>query len=454
MKNILSINYDFPPAGGAGVKRFLKFLKFLPDYGWHFTVLTVKNGAHGIIDDSLINEINPMTEVIRTMTFETLFRGKKKSTNKSVSTKESNQYLKITINKYLLKMYKTIGKGLRAPDSRILWIIPALFVAHRISKRRSFDVIYTTGPTFVNHIIGAILKRKIKKKLILDFRDAWMADPMMIDGKSNLLVKINTILESFVIKNADLVISTTPFVTEDFRKRYPSEKSSKFKTIYNGYDEDDFKKLNERTYSKPIKLTFVYTGRLYAERTPKYFLKALGQLIIDNPELKKDIKAIFVGSCEQFLDSKYIEDYIKQYSLENIVELTGQVTREKSLEFQKKGSILLLLIGIVPKEKELTYGLSGKVFDYILSDKPILTLANGGSTREFINEYNIGSLYYHENISGIIEYIKLKYEEFKSGKINIGINKESFKKFDFKYLSSELSDLMNITIKNEEYHLG
>jgi glycosyltransferase involved in cell wall biosynthesis len=186
----------------------------------------------------------------------------------------------------------------------------------------------------------------------------------------------------------------------------------------------------------------VYTGRLYGERTPKYFLEALRSAMEKEPDMKDKVRAIFVGSCEEFLDGRTIRDYLEEYNLHDAVKLTGHISRKESLEYQMSASVLLLLIGIVPLEMELTYGLSGKVFDYLLSEKPILTLANGGSTREFIVENKIGEIFFHEEIQGISDYLIDAYTRFKNGKKVQSYDFGIYEKFDFRSLSKTLSEQM------------
>lgn len=454
-KNLLIINHDFPPAGGAGIKRCLKFIKFLPEHGWQITVLTVKNGHHFIFDSSLLREISPNVTIHRTYTFESLFiTTNEEPNNPAAKVATTDTQCGSLIKRQLRQFYNAFGSFLKVPDSRILWLPSALVASLNLILKKQFDVIFATGPTFVNFMLAALTKCLSGKPLVIDFRDAWLADPMLIDDVRPYLLKVHRILENFVINQADRVISTNPFVTRDFQRRYQNLDSRKFLTIYNGYDIDDFAFMKSPQQSKKDKFSIVYTGRLYMERTPKYFLKALAAAIVQKPEMRNNIEVIFVGSCEDFLNGRNIQDYLKRYNLEEYVKLTGQISRKESLEYQMSASLLLLLIGIVPLEMELTYGLSGKVFDYMLSKKPILTLANNGATREFIEKNKIGSVYYHKDIEGIKKYLMNMYEKFVNRSLDTNYELSTMENYDFRSLAKNLSDQLEDAISHNARHHG
>jgi len=440
-KRLLVVNYDFPPAGGAGIKRCLKFMKFLPKQGWDILVLTVKNGNHSLLDKTLLKEINPGVKIHRALTFESLF---KNAPSQTICNVGSTIDKKTSFKQLHRKAYKYLGKIIRVPDSRVLWLPAAMIAAIKLSRSNKYDAIYATGPTFVNLIIGVLIKIISRKPLITDFRDAWIGDPMLQFDKKYLR-KVHARLEKFVIHNSDRVISTNPFVTIDFQKRYGI--NSKFDTIYNGYDMDDYQIIKEYAPKNCNKFTVVYTGRLYGERTPKYFLKALQLALEEKPDMKSKTQVIFVGSCVKFLDGKYIEDYIEEAKLKDVVKLTGYISRKESLEYQMEAHVLLLIIGIVSKDKELTYGLSGKVFDYMLSGKHILTLANGGATREFIVKNKIGDIFYQEDLKGVKNSLIKAYKNWEEGIVTYSSNIQAYEEFDFHRLSIKLTDHLNEIIK-------
>jgi len=449
-RTLLVVNYDFPPAGGAGIKRCLKFIKFLPEYGWDCVVLTVKDGNHTVTDASLLAEVGAGVPVYRAFSFEYFFTGDKDNSSRGPSRERVGKPGPQRLMRLCLGgLYKFFGQFIRLPDSRVLWVPAAILASAKIMWKNRFDAIYATGPTFTNLLLGALIKTISGKPLVVDFRDAWISDPMFVlNQEKRQLLKISTMLEKFVVVHADRVVSTNPFVTKDFQTRYKQFLNAKFDTIYNGYDLEDSKFGQELVPREPGTFTIVYTGILYGERTPKYFLQALRRVLDERPDIASKLRVLFVGTCQEFLDGKRIEDYLDEYRLRNIVRSTGHVSRKASLAYQGMADTLLLIVGIVPKEMELTYGLSGKVFDYLLSRKPILTVANGGATREFITENGIGRVFYHEDTEGIKNYLIDAYEKFTQGIKESIPDMSSYCKFEFSALAKRMANHLNEILGN------
>jgi glycosyltransferase involved in cell wall biosynthesis len=445
-KRLLIVNYDFPPAGGAGIKRCLKFMRFLTELKWEIDVLTVHEGNHSIMDSTLLSEVPSQVRIHRTGSLERLFGRKSPASHEAEGRTIQS---KRNFDGFLGKVYATYGPYFKIPDSRILWLPQALLRALWLILRKRFDVIFATGPTFTNLLLGAVIKIISRKPLIVDFRDAWLADPMLIKKARTSLLGLHRRLERFTVRMANKVVTTNPFVTRDFQQRYHDMPADKFVTIYNGFDQDDFDNLCDTTQEEEKTFTVVYTGRLYGERMPKSFLQALDLAVKRAPKMRENTRAVFVGSCEEFLDGKRIENYIEEYSLQGLVVLTGHVSRKESLEHQMQASVLLLIIGIVPPEMELTYGLSGKVFDYMLCGRPILAIVNGGSTKEFLEENGIGSVFRHDDVEGMSEYLIRAHEEFVFGKVKQIYNISAYERFNFRWLTKCLSNYLYGAIEEE-----
>jgi glycosyltransferase involved in cell wall biosynthesis len=335
------------------------------------------------------------------------------------------------------RVYKAIGSFVKIPDSMVLWIPGALTAGITILRKYDIDAIYASGPSFTNFPVAIFLKKLFRKPVVLDFRDAWMADPMVMQSLKGYMLRAHQRLERYVVQNADRVISTNSYVTRYFQGRYPSADSGKYDTLYNGFDVEDQISLGDSPL-EPGLLHVVYTGRLYYERTPKYFLQALQRALLEKPSMRKTLRVTFVGSCEKFMDGKYIEDYLAEYGLQDVVRLTGHVSRKESLSYEMNADLLLVLIGIVPPEMELTYGISGKIFDYLVSGKPILTLSNGGATREFIIQNRIGSIHYHEDLEGIKKFLINLHDNGKGGVTNQALDIQDYQRFNVRSVTAQL----------------
>ena len=280
----------------------------------------------------------------------------------------------------------------------------------RLTRRTAVDVIYSSGPSFVNHLVGAVVSALSHKPLVCDFRDAWMADPMLRTTTPRRLLQIHARQEAFVINQSSAVITTNPFVTADFRNRYVSS-SRIYQTIYNGFDPDDYSGVTPAPTTEG-RLRVVHTGRLYGERSPRPLLQAVRALFESEPALRGKVEVVLVGACEVFDDGKQVEDYIREMGLEAAVRVTGYVSRQESLAHQAGADVLVCVTGRVPEQGRYTYGIAGKLFDYLPWHKPILALTDEGATAAFLREHGIGCVFSPDDIVGQTGYLaKLCHEK-------------------------------------------
>ena len=269
MKKVLLIAYIFPPLGGGGVQRTLKFVKYLPQFGWKPYVLTPKNPTWGgaDYDESLLADIPYMAEIVKTHNPESgnlmkdfmkhfapqkfsFFNRTKISNSKSVMDSPHNRQntnrLSVQMdegrqsNKVNLRSWLKIwSKPL--PDSKFDWIPFAVKKGIEIIEKEKINVIYSTSPPNTDHIIGLLLKKVTQKPWVADFRDPWLPWQLMETLESmSIRNQIERILEKAVIKNADYVIDISEPITQIHKENFPQYLANKVITITNGYDPDDF----------------------------------------------------------------------------------------------------------------------------------------------------------------------------------------------------------------------
>jgi glycosyltransferase involved in cell wall biosynthesis len=445
-KRVLLVVYEFPPEGARGTKRAIKFIKYLADLGWEPVILTVKDGNHDFYDGSLFSEIHPSLRVYRAFTLESLFHRTEQSDHLEVrdALQDKADHARITATRrMLLTAYHFFGEYVRVPDSRILWFPFSLLSGLRIVKREAIDLIFASGPSFTNHIVAAALKKLTGRPLVLDFRDAWASDPAA-EWKNEAQARLIHILESGVVSIADRVVSTTEGITNDFVTRYQNIRA-KFLTITNGYDLDDFQ-VTGHSDNGPEGRPFVivHAGTLGDERSPKEFLHALGMLVREQPELEQEIRVIFVGQNTTFRDGRTIESYLEEYQLGKVVRLTGFVSRGKSIEYMRSADLLLLIIGKVPKEKSLIYGISGKIYDYALAGRFVLAIAEPGASADMVLRLGLGRVVATDGAETIKTQILNCYTAFKNGILIPDINSDLLKAFDFAHLTRRLVACFNV----------
>lgn len=446
-RKVLMVAYEFPPEGSRGTKRAIKFVKYLPTLGWDPVVLTVKNGNHDFHDGSLLGEIPGFNDIYRAYTLESLFLRTNGYEAGEVTDAllERKRRTENGAGRYLANLYHGMGRFLKIPDSRILWFPFAVKAGLSIVQQRGIDAIFASGPSFTNHLIGVALKGGTGKPLVVDFRDAWAADPAIV-WRNGFQKRMAGRLEKKVISRADRVIATTEGISGDFEQRYGAEKG-KYITVANGYDSKDFEGLEKRGAAiSQTAFTLVHAGTLGGERNPKQFLQALGSLVSKNDALRKDIRVVFVGQNTKFRDGCTIEQYIEQYGLQDVVALTGFLARLTSLDHIVRADALLLIIGAVPREKAHIYGISAKIYDYALASKPVLTISDEGATAEMAKRLRLGPVVSPDDHETIERRILSLYDAHKRGALKSNINRDLLESFDFRNLSAKLADCLNSVV--------
>ncbi len=448
---VLFVVYDFPPEGSRGTKRSLKFIRHLPPHGWSAVVLTVRSSPNlSFHDDSLFAELPPGLPIYRARTLESLFHGSSKGDGvRGDGAGEAKPGpLSSALRRAVVRLYRRLGRFTKLPDSRILWLPFAVISGLRAIRQNRCRVIYTSGPSHTNHVVGAILSHVTRLPLVIDFRDAWVGNPARRMPKA-WIAKGNAFLERFCVRSAKVVVCTTDGIRADFEKRYP-DLPGKYVTIFNGFDQSDF--LTDTSMgSRPRRpvLTIVHAGTLGRERSPREFLLALGQLLRENPELAGQVEVIFVGQNSPCTDGRTIEDYVQEYSCSSVVKLTGFVSRKASLEYIVRADVLLLIIGRVPKEGAFVYGISGKVYDYAAARRPVLTVSERGSTAQIVESLNLGPVVDPDDTETIKSTLVSLWEAHRSGSIPYNPNLELLKSFEFSRLTARLAACFDQTHKGE-----
>ena len=283
----------------------------------------------------------------------------------------------------------------------------------------------------------------MRVRLIVDFRDAWASNPIRRLRFPKTRVPIESWLERRVVKTADLGISTTEGITDDFHSRYPTQPREKFILIPNGYDREEFEETEIVERTCPRKLRVVHVGRLTWERSPRRFFQGLSLLVKERSCVKQEMELFLIGESARSDDGKCVEDYIEDYKLANMVTLTGHVPRAEAIQHVINVDILLLIVGRVPEEEIHTYGVSSKVFDYMMTGKPILALADDGPMSRIVEKTKIGYVVRPKDVRGMKQYLASSVEKYKNGGLDIRANMEEVGKYDIRVLTKTLAQLFD-----------
>ncbi|PIV94907.1 MAG: glycosyl transferase family 1, partial [Flavobacteriaceae bacterium CG17_big_fil_post_rev_8_21_14_2_50_33_15] len=356
-KRALIITYYWPPSGGPGVQRWLKFVKYLPEFDIEPIVYVPENPNYPIIDESLLTEVSTDLKVLRQPISEPyklarLFsKQRSKTISKGIISEETNQNA-------LEKLLLFIRGNFFIPDARVSWVKSSVKYLTAYIKDHPIDAIITTGPPHSLHLIGLTLKKQLGVKWIADFRDPWTTigyhHQLKLTKKSQ---QKHLELEKQVLNTASQIIVTS-FKTKDEFKGITSQP---IEVITNGYDYEVSEKI-----TLDVKFTMSHIGSMLSKRNPEVLWQVLSDLIHEDQEFSNDFQLNFIG-----LLSDDVLQSIKKYHLSNYVNNIGYVSHKQVISYQKKSQVLLL----VEVDSEATKCIiPGKLFEYMVSNRPILAL--------------------------------------------------------------------------------
>jgi glycosyltransferase involved in cell wall biosynthesis len=387
MNKVLLIAYHFPPLGGGGVFRTLKFAKYLPKFGYQPYILTVKNPMYRTKDLTLVKEIPSEAKVYRTFSFEHIIL-------------RAPRLLNINLKFFYI------------PDENIGWLPFAVTAGERLVKKENINVIYATSPIWTSLLIGLLLKRKTKKPLIVDYRDPWTQN-VFVKYPTGFHRRIEEKMEKLVLTTADYIIVTTESMRLKLVEKYPFIKG-KIETITNGFDSEDFDGLTRETDKEKFIITFV--GSLYGLVTGKHFFIAMKELLEEKTELKSRIQVLFAGP-----PSKQMNLFIQELGLCNTIKLLGYRSHKESLKLMVNSDVLLLMMaaGEPYDEKTGAIRIPGKIFEYLAARRPILALVPKGNAAELISSTKTGIIVSPTNTRSIKQAIFKLFQDWKKGKLEI-----------------------------------
>ncbi|MBW7676479.1 glycosyltransferase family protein [Chryseobacterium chendengshani] len=427
-KKILIITYYWPPAGGPGVQRWLKFAKYLPEFGWKPIIFTPENPSYPLIDESLIKDIPKDLKIIKTKIWEPYQLAEK--LNKSNKKFKAGQFDVGSNQSWKSKLSIWVRGNFFIPDARVFWVNPSVKFLENYLKENKIDVVVTSGPPHSLHLIGLKLKEKFTDiKWIADFRDPWTEisyyKHLKLTNKSD---KKHRQLESDVFKNADITLATSYTDAENFRKN-----GANAFCITNGYDESDASVPHPTTETLSNKFTLSYIGVLEQLRNPQNLWKALDDLIIINADFAKNFSLKFAGR----IDDKILQS-IENSNVKNHIDNLGYLSHDKAVDEMSNSS--MLLITNFPNESSKGI-IPGKIFEYLATGKQIISFGpNDADVSKILDETKAGKHFSYEDSEAVKSFILEKFELWKSG--NLLENKGNIQKFSRRNLTKQLSEIL------------
>lgn len=404
MKRVLIITYYWPPAGGSGVQRWLKFVKYLREFGYEPVVYTPLNPEFMAVDKTLLSEIPSGVEVIKREITEPysiykLLTGKKESGVKPGFIKSGNGK-----SKFSERVSLFIRSNLFIPDPKMLWISPSARFLVKHLKKSPVDVIVSTGPPHSMHLIAKRVSKATGIPWLADFRDPWtkMYNFKYL-GCTKPVEALHKKLERGVIRCADAIVTVTNTIAAELQELNPKRR---VEVITNGYDSADFPQMDVVPQER---FTITYTGLFVRTQNPTVLWRILGERVgAATTGFAESLQIRLVGH----IDSSVLED-ISKYKLEPYLAKMDYMPHNEVIKLQREATVLLLSSGREPESGGI---MTGKFFEYLAAGRPILGFGpKGGDMDISLEESRAGEMFDYENYDGVAKWIDAQYALYTIG---------------------------------------
>ena len=428
-KKILIISYYWPPAGGPGVQRWLKFAKYLPEFNMSPVLFVPENANYPIKDNSLNSEISKDLEIIKLPIFElSSFLPRLRSLNSIRSgniSKNKNQSI-------LKKVFFFIRGNFFIPDMKIFWKRNSVNFLENYISENNIETIVTTGPPHSLHLIGLELKRKLHINWISDFRDPWVNLNYL--NRFHLLPstkKYHKKLRDNVINNSDAVIVTSNRLKELFSKINPN-----IFQVTNGYD------FNKPAVKLDKKFSISHIGSLYNERNPEFLWDIIEDLSENINGFKKDLQINLIGNNDKKMKQK-----LSKREFNNCIVYHDYVEHKKAIEFMCSSQVLLML---EVDDDESSYAIPGKLFDYLNSNRPIISIGPEQSEiREILSNTGSGKFFNYNDYNSLKFHFEKLYKDYLNNN-GSSKNNQNIGLYHRKNLTSKLVDIIKKTTRKSK----
>ena len=423
-KKILIITYYWPPAGGPGVQRWLKFVKYLPDFGIQPIVYIPENPTYPIVDENLVKEVSDKAIILRNKIFEPyqlasfLSKNKTKKISSGIIPNQKKQ-------SFLDKTFLWIRGNLFIPDARVFWVKPSVSYLEKYIVENKIDTIITSGPPHSLHLIGLELKQKLDVKWFADFRDPWTTIGYHKSLRlSSFAAKKHKNLEHQVLNSADTIIVTSKTTKTEFE----AITTKPISVITNGYDTEEVEKQTLDT-----KFSLAHIGSFLSERNPLILWESLTELIQEIPGFQLQLEIKLIGAVSQ-----EVLETITKFGLNSYLNNLGYVSHNEAIAHQRKSQVLLLIEIDSEDTKSI---IPGKLFEYMVSNRPIIAIGPQDSDfAEIITNTNTGVFVKYSEKMKLKSVILDFYNQFLEGKLQS--NGVGLQKYSRKSLTKELAQLI------------
>ena len=428
MKKVLIITYYWPPAGGPGVQRWLKFVKYLRDFDWEPIVYTVENPSYPLLDSTLEDEIPDGIEVIKRPIIEPYNIAGKITGQKDIDKVKGGFIKSDNKQNFMNKITTWVRGNFFIPDARMFWVEPSFTFLKKYLSENKVDIVISSGPPHSLHLIGLKLKRKLGIKWISDFRDPWTN----IDYYSKLkLTKWADLkhqrLERDVIEESDKVL----VVGNTMKSEFYGLGGDKIHVLPNGFDNET---VGNEIISLDNKFSISHIGSMNADRNPRCLWEGISECIKEDVELEKHLQIKLAGTV-----SEEVLETLKFYNLEKYIYHEEYLNHKDVIKFQRSSQVLLLVLNNTKNAKGIV---TGKFFEYLNARRPILAVGpKDGDLATILEETRSGDIVQFNDKDKSKVLVKQYFDSFKEN--NLVVSSKGIDKYSRRNITAQLAEIMN-----------
>lgn len=388
-RRVLVVAYYFPPMGFSGVQRISKFVRYLPDFGWEPTVLTVEPGGYFAYDSSLMDEVTAAgVEIIRTKSLDpTRLFGR----NETIALPPENRR----------RALSELSQWIFIPDNKIGWLPFAVREGMRILRGSTYDAILSSAPPYTCHLIASYLSARSGVPLLLDYRDDWVDNPRHV-YPTRTHRRAHQAMESAASRRASRITTINPIIAAAISKRLRRD----VEVLEQGFDPRDF---TESPHPHPATFAVTYTGVFYDAQRPDIFLRGVRLFLDSEPRAENVLRLNFAGTLPD--DAKTLGASL---GLSDKIHFYGYLPHAEVVSLQQRADVLWMTIGRREGAEMIS---TGKLFEYIGARRPVLALVPDGAARDVLSEYNLAAVCDPDDPESVASALRSMFDRWRSGSI-------------------------------------
>ncbi|GAC1319378.1 MAG: glycosyltransferase [Chloroflexota bacterium] len=464
-RRVLLVAHHFPPSGGSGANRALAMATFLREYGWEPTVLTVGTQWAIARDESLLAEVPADVRVVRTRSFEPRARGAVGAVGAVVArtgafvgavaarttvgggarqerpTAAARELAWAGLRRAGAEARRHVGHLKRFPDGHAGWIPSAVAAG----LREPFDAIYTTSGPFSSHVIGMLLALSRGTPWVAELRDGWFEwNRAIFPDYPAWRAVLESRLESSAMHRADRVVLVTERMADAFRRQYPDVPTEHFAVVSNGFLPRDRAEASESAQPDVhASVTLLHVGALYYGRSVASLLHALRRALESRPDASVSIRLDLLGMLDAAADAE-----VRASGLTEHVRVLGQVDHATALAAMRQAHVLLLVANTTPGAEATV---PGKLFEYLVSGRPILALTpEPSSTRDVLHMTGGAYLARPNDVEGIACSLRRAIDDVRAKRASPP-KAEAVAQFDRRHLAAEMARILDAVVAEKTH---